>query len=225
MGGYLNQRTRRWANTEPVLLVPSAAQAKNTTASAAFELGDRHTLRLALAVAAVAGNTPTLDVTLQTSKDGGVLDAWRTLGTFTQRTSADLSGGASPVPEQKCFAGCDRFVRASSVVGGVQNGSIANFDEAGTGTVAVASGLSTGAHTYALTISKGGARNTAEFTYTVDGGAASAAILIPTSGSVVLPGSGLTLLFGAGTYVQADVASFSSYAVTSFTFSIDGEAV
>jgi hypothetical protein len=68
---------------------------------------DRGTVRLALAVTAVSGTDPTLDVTIQTSEDKVT---WRNLAAFTQATGVTR--------ERKCFSGCDRFVRAHEVLGG-----------------------------------------------------------------------------------------------------------
>ncbi len=53
------------------------------------------------------GVPPTLDVTLQTSKDD---TNWRTLGTFAQISAAGS--------ERKSFPGCDRYVRATWDLGG-----------------------------------------------------------------------------------------------------------
>lgn len=58
------------------------------------------------------GVPPTLDVTLQTSKDDSI---WRTLGTFAQMSAAGS--------ERKSFPGCDRYVRATWDL----NGTSASF--------------------------------------------------------------------------------------------------
>jgi hypothetical protein len=71
------------------------------------EIGDKGTLRLLLSVTAADGTSPTLDITLQTSKDGST---WRTLGTFAQATGTTT--------ESKSFSGCDRYVRANADLGG-----------------------------------------------------------------------------------------------------------
>jgi hypothetical protein len=95
---------RSWVE-EPVVFLGSAARVASVD-SAAFEMGGHTTLRLDLDVTAIAG-APTLDVTMQTSKDGAT---WRTLGTFAQKTGISA--------ERKSFGGCDRYVRASCVLGG-----------------------------------------------------------------------------------------------------------
>ena len=90
-------------------LSPAAA----LTASAAgtgFEVADRGTLRLTQTVTAASGTTPTLDTAVQTSRDNGVADAWRTIASFSQKTGA--------ATERKCFSGCDHFVRLNHTVGG-----------------------------------------------------------------------------------------------------------
>ncbi|XXX79163.1 hypothetical protein WMF30_10355 [Sorangium sp. So ce134] len=74
---------------------------------ATVEIGDQGTLRLRLNVTAASGTSPTLDITLQTSKDGG---SWRTLGTFAQATAVGS--------ESKSFSGADRYVRANADLGG-----------------------------------------------------------------------------------------------------------
>jgi hypothetical protein len=86
-----------------VTLAPLASVAAGTTASPSVETGRRTTARLTLTA---TSGTGTLDVTVQTSRDGVT---WRTAGTFAQLTGA----GSEP----KCFAGLDRYVRLSSAVG------------------------------------------------------------------------------------------------------------
>lgn len=88
---------------------PSAAETA-TGNDTAVELGDCATVRLTLAVTAASGTTPTLDVTVETSADNGVTDAWRTLGTFAQKTVV--------ASERKSFGGCDRWVRTRRVIAG-----------------------------------------------------------------------------------------------------------
>lgn len=72
-----------------------------------IDLGNRSTLRLDLAVTAVSGTDPTLDVTLEHSKDG---TTWVTLGTFAQKTAISA--------EHKVFGPVDRYVRAIFDIGG-----------------------------------------------------------------------------------------------------------
>lgn len=65
-----------------------------------------------LVVTAASGTTPTLDVVVQTSKDGSGsgLGAWRTVATFTQATAATSQRVSS--------TSLDRFVRAAATIGG-----------------------------------------------------------------------------------------------------------
>jgi hypothetical protein len=75
------------------------------------ELGDKGTVRAVLVITAVAGTNPTLDITVETSSDNGVTDAWRSLGTFAQQT-------ATTTGVFKSFGGCDRYVRSRRTIGG-----------------------------------------------------------------------------------------------------------
>jgi hypothetical protein len=105
--GYQIGRSKRWANTEDVVLHASAERVANGS-GAGMELGDRTTVRLLLDVTAKGADVDeTLDVTVETSHDGAT---WRSLGAFAQKTAVGS--------ERKSFAGCDRFVRVSYTVGG-----------------------------------------------------------------------------------------------------------
>lgn len=101
----------RHADTEEVVLNPSAALISVDEYTAARELGDRSTLRLTLAVTAVSTDD-TLDVVIETSDDGVT---WYTAGSFTQATAATT--------ERKIFM-VSRFVRALFNVGGASAVSI-----------------------------------------------------------------------------------------------------
>lgn len=90
---------------------PVAVTQAASTNGSALALGASN-LRLALNVTAASGTSPSLTVVVQTSSDGGVNDAWRSvLGTaFTAATA---------VGEQySCFAGLDRFVRVVTTISG-----------------------------------------------------------------------------------------------------------
>lgn len=79
--------------------------------SAAVDVGGAGTLRAQVQVSAVSGTTPSITVTIQTSHDAGVTDAWRTAGAaYTALTAVANS------PYQ-CFV-VDRYVRVSYVVSG-----------------------------------------------------------------------------------------------------------
>lgn len=99
----------RYERQQDIDLSPSAA----LTASAAgtgFETGDKGTLRLTQNVTAVSGTTPTLVTDVQTSRDNGVTDTWRTIASFTSKNSV--------TSERKCFAGLDHWIRLNHTVGG-----------------------------------------------------------------------------------------------------------
>ncbi|MCA1841964.1 MAG: hypothetical protein LC792_01985 [Actinobacteria bacterium] len=99
----------RLTRSRDVVLHASGAETA-TGNDTGLELGDHTDMRLKLDVTAVAGTVPTLDVTLETSFDNGVTDAWRTLGAFAQKTAVSS--------ERKAFAGCDRWVRSRRTIGG-----------------------------------------------------------------------------------------------------------
>lgn len=82
-----------------------------TGQSSAIDVGGAGTLRAQVQVSAVSGTTPSVTVTIQTSHDAGVADAWRTAGSAF---SAITSVANSP---WQCFA-VDRYVRVSYTVSG-----------------------------------------------------------------------------------------------------------
>lgn len=96
-----------WVDSKDVTLAASAARTTDSQGSA-VALAARRTLSALLTVSAVAGDSPTLDVILETSYDGST--DWRTLLTFAQKTGAGS--------ERKSVGGADRFVRAKWDVGG-----------------------------------------------------------------------------------------------------------
>jgi phage gp36-like protein len=89
-----------------VTLASSAARTASG-AGASVDLGIKSGLTLDLLVSAASGTSPTLAVSIETSKDGST---WRTLGSFTQATAAG--------PQSKAFAGADRYVRVAWTIGG-----------------------------------------------------------------------------------------------------------
>lgn len=99
--GYTT-RSGRHGDIKTVVLVGAQAYAA-TFNGAGVETADRGTLCLNLDVTAITG---TLDVAIQTSKDGVT---WRAVATFAQ-----ASGVTS---ERKSFVGIDRFVRAVCTIG------------------------------------------------------------------------------------------------------------
>lgn len=91
---------------DAVVLVPTTT-ATGAGSGPTFETRSVHTLRLALAVSAVAGTTPTLTVSLEHSPDGA---AWTTHSAFPAISAA---GSA-----RRVFTGLDRYVRCTWAVTG-----------------------------------------------------------------------------------------------------------
>lgn len=79
--------------------------------SAAIDVGGAGTLRAQVQVSAVSGTSPSVTMTVQTSHDAGVSDAWRTAGAAYSALTA-----VSNSPWQS-FA-VDRYVRVSYTVSG-----------------------------------------------------------------------------------------------------------
>lgn len=102
-------RAYRQGEVLSAALSPAAPLTASGTSSG-FEVADHGTLRLTQTVTAASGTSPTLTTDVQTSKDNGVTDSWRTVASFTQKTGV--------TSERKCFAGCDHFVRLNHTVGG-----------------------------------------------------------------------------------------------------------
>lgn len=91
---------------DPVTVVSSAARTANGTGGT-IVAGDRDTLRLALAVTAASGGTPSLTVTVEHSGDG---TTWSTHSSFTAVTTTGTT--------RKVFGGVDRYVRATWTITG-----------------------------------------------------------------------------------------------------------
>lgn len=105
-------RNGRTANVESVNLLPSTtAGATAASYGEAKELGDRGVLRATLQVTARVTAMTSLNVTIQTSKDGVT---WYTAGTFTQ------VGDVATASERKIF-NIDRWVRVKYVIVGATN--------------------------------------------------------------------------------------------------------
>lgn len=77
-------RFHDYKHLEDTLLV-SAARISSDSFSSSEDWGSYRTLRLALDVSAATGTTPTLDVVVEDSIDGGT--NWNTLATFAQNTA------------------------------------------------------------------------------------------------------------------------------------------
>lgn len=93
-------------DSRDVVLHPSAARTATANGTVVEETGRRRTLALVLAITAASGTSPTLDVVVQTSRDGGT---WYTAGSFTQATTTGT--------QRKTFA-LDRYVRLQWTIGG-----------------------------------------------------------------------------------------------------------
>lgn len=121
--GYKTE-SGRWADTVPVAFLGSGGHEKGaadvsaaisaTGSSAVFELGDRASLRLTALINAVAGTSPTLDITVMTCDTRA--GTFRSIGTFAQITGVGSS--------KKSFGGLDRFVRLDYVIGGTGGPSL-----------------------------------------------------------------------------------------------------
>jgi hypothetical protein len=98
--GYMNQRLRRWEDTDAISLADAKSVSGASGEGDAIEVGARGTLLLDLTVSALGAGT-TLTVTVKTSAEG---TTWRTIAAFTAATDAGT--------ERKSFAGCDRYARA-----------------------------------------------------------------------------------------------------------------
>lgn len=79
-----------------------------TFTSDTIELGSYSTYRAELNITAASGTTPTLDVVIQTSKDG--VTNWQQAGYFSQQTAVSSHSNV--------FPNCDRFVRVVCTIGG-----------------------------------------------------------------------------------------------------------
>ena len=100
-----------FVDSRSVNLHPSAARTATANGSVVEDTAHRRTLALALVITAASGTNPTLDVTVQTSRDGST---WYTAGTFTQATTTGT--------QRKVFA-LDRYVRAQWTIAADANPS------------------------------------------------------------------------------------------------------
>jgi hypothetical protein len=89
------------------------------------------------------------------------------------------------------------------------SGSLSAVTQVGTGPTVTIGGAPSRASGVVLTISLGGARGTAQFTYSINGGASKGPLTIPTTGSLYIPGTNVLATFAAGTYVLATTYAWS----------------
>lgn len=106
--GYVNSAGRFVKSDSLTLHALGAETATGTSTGVEVAKG---TVRLALVITAVSGTSPTLDITIETSSDNGVTDAWRSMGTFAQQT-------ATTTGVWKTLSGADRYVRSRRTIGG-----------------------------------------------------------------------------------------------------------
>jgi hypothetical protein len=105
----VSYRTSQNKHVESKDVVLFAAAARTATVNgSAVEAEQFGELYCELNVTAQSGTTPTLDVTIETSKDG---TNWVQIGAFTQVTT---STGVS----RRSFGGVSRFVRGRATIGG-----------------------------------------------------------------------------------------------------------
>lgn len=114
MGGFTTSQDEYVAGKDVTLKASSAVTATGTTTG--MDVGGLPTLRAQVRVTNVTGGTsPTVTVTVQTSHDNGVADAWRTAGAAFAALDAV---GNSPY---QCFV-VDRYVRVSYAITGTPTG-------------------------------------------------------------------------------------------------------
>jgi hypothetical protein len=100
---------------DPVTLLASAARTTSVT-TAAYELGDRGTVRLRLDVTVFTGTS--LHCQIETSTDGST--GWRVVDAFA------VVGGTGS--QDRAMSGCDRYIRAVCTF----SGTTATYSLAGT---------------------------------------------------------------------------------------------
>jgi hypothetical protein len=107
--GYFSGVDNRFRAVSKLCLAAAVTETASTNGPW-IDVGDKGTVRLKLDVTAHTAGGDTLDVGIQTSKDRGVADVPRSLGSFTQR--------AATGSETLSFSGADRFVRYASALAG-----------------------------------------------------------------------------------------------------------
>lgn len=119
-GGY-HRGDGRWVSADTATGFASAA-VSGTVAGIAVEMGSYGTLRADIVTSAPSGS-PSITVALQTSKDAGVLDPWRTLVTSAAITTATTN--------RMSVGGVDRFARANITFSGTGSITTAiNYEQA-----------------------------------------------------------------------------------------------
>ena len=93
---------------DEVELLASASRTSSAT-SDVYEVGDKGTLRLSLAITAASGTAPTLHVQIETREAYGS-GTWRVVDAFPVQSSTGTV--------RRSMSGLDRFVRAVCTIGG-----------------------------------------------------------------------------------------------------------
>lgn len=95
---------------EVELLAPGTVLTASGNGSVVLETINKGTLRAIADVSAVAGTTPSITITVQTSADKGATDAWRDVAAFSAITATGKS--------RKAFVGLDRYTRIKWAITG-----------------------------------------------------------------------------------------------------------
>jgi hypothetical protein len=151
-----------------------------------------------------------------------------TLYTFNDIATLRSTLGVGPLVEAAAFilAKAGGPIRCMPVTAGVagSNGSVSKSN--GSSPTVSVSGTPKDGFDAKIVILTGGARGTATFKYSLDGGLTySDEILVPSGGAYTLGDTGLTATFAAGTYTAGDTFSFTSTApgfnTTNLTTALD----
>lgn len=92
-------------------LVASGTVLTTTGVGVAYQYDNRSLYRGHLDILAISGAGATITVSIDTSYDNGVTDAWRSVGTYPAATAIGTLA-------RKSFPGLDRWVRASWTIAG-----------------------------------------------------------------------------------------------------------
>ena len=174
--------------------VGSVAQVGTGTGTVTPSLAPAQTVAVRIATGGTSGTA-----TYQISLNGGAYGTTGTTATTAQAIPGTLSTITFPAGT---YVANDIWTQQTT--GGV-------FTVTGSGTQAPTSASSPlDNYSVVITITTGGALGTAAFTYSLDGGDNTSAIIAtPGSGKYAIPGTGLVLTF-AGTFVAKDTYSFST---------------
>lgn len=170
----------------------------------------------ALLVTGVAtGGTDHVVTTAATPLAGGITGTENTIIPLTSPAQAQSALGYGPLADACGYS----LQNSAGLIYAVPiNPSVAGSNSAvvhvGSGSPAVTvAGNPYDSYQAIVTVVAGGILGAGTFTYSLDGGIHTSAVLtIPGGGTYAIPNTNLTLTFAAGTYVAADTYSFSSVA-------------